>query len=188
MINYINRCLSLVVMFIFLSLSLSIQGVNAEEMSHQGMDHDAMDKKAMEKQSMEDNTMDHKAMGHNGMDKNTKETKSMDHGSMDHHKMDMSDMHHESKQTKKPTQAKLLTLEQIPDSGRSREAGFDGRYNMEPTSKLYDAKTRCANASRGLVMLDNATLAKCETKFQDNPSNSGTMNTSGKKHEPHMMH
>jgi len=179
MINYINRCLSLVMMFIF----LSIHGVNAEEMSHQGKGHDAMGKKAEEKQSM-----DHKAMGHNGMDKNTKETKSMDHGSMDHHKMDMSDMHHESKQTKKPTQAKLLTLEQIPDSGRSREAGFDGRYNMEPTSMLYDAKTRCANASRGLVMLDNATLAKCETKFQDNPSNSGTMNTTGKNHEPHMMH
>jgi len=179
MSNLINRCLTLMV----LSIVLSIHTVNAEEMSHEGMNHDAMDNKSMDKKPM-----DHDAMGHGTMDKNAKETKSMDHDGMDHHNMDMSDMHHQNKQAKKPTQAKLQTLGQIPESGKSREAGFDGRYNMESTSVLYDVKTRCVNASRGLVMLDTMALAKCETNFQGKASGSDVMNSTDKDHKPHMMH
>ena len=60
--------------------------------------------------------------------------------------------------------AKLQQLNKIPTSGRSREATFDGRYNMESTSVINDLDSQCAHASRGLVMLDNATWEKCGGK------------------------
>ena len=35
---------------------------------------------------------------------------------------------------------------------------------MEPTSARYSLATRCAQASRGLIMLDNATWKRCGGK------------------------
>ena len=61
-------------------------------------------------------------------------------------------------------QQQLHKLNRISASGRSREATFDGRYNMESTSVDNDLKTRCAQGSRGLVMLDNATWEACGGK------------------------
>ena len=58
----------------------------------------------------------------------------------------------------------LKPLKAIPPSGRAREAGFDGRYGIEPTSAEYDLATLCAEGSRGLIMLDNATWARCGGK------------------------
>lgn len=58
----------------------------------------------------------------------------------------------------------LKVLKAIPPSGRAREAGFDGRYGIEPTSAEYDLATLCAEGSRGLIMLDNATWERCGGK------------------------
>ena len=55
----------------------------------------------------------------------------------------------------------LNPLSEIPGSGKSREAGFDDRYAMEPTSALDNLSDLCAKGSRGLIMLDRQTLAKC---------------------------
>ena len=60
--------------------------------------------------------------------------------------------------------AKLQKLDKLPDSGRGREATADGRYLMESTSAWNDVETQCAHASRGLVMIDNATWEKCGGK------------------------
>jgi len=59
---------------------------------------------------------------------------------------------------------RLQILDSIPPSGRAREATSDGRYNMESTSVNNDLLTRCAQGSRGLVMLDNETWKKCGGK------------------------
>ena len=58
----------------------------------------------------------------------------------------------------------LTTLNAIPSSGRSREAGFDGRYAMEPTGKSDISVSRCAQGSRGLVMLSNVEWRGCGGK------------------------
>lgn len=58
----------------------------------------------------------------------------------------------------------LSTLREIPPSGRAREAGTDGRYAMEPTTAVNSLATQCAQASRGLIMLDNATWKRCGGK------------------------
>ncbi len=74
---------------------------------------------------------------------------------------------HESHDKTKASYAKvkpkgdLNTLSEIPGSGKSREAGFDDRYAMEPTSALDNLSDLCAKGSRGLIMLDRQTLAKC---------------------------
>ncbi len=55
----------------------------------------------------------------------------------------------------------LETLSEIPKSGKSREAGFDNRYTMETTSAEDKLADLCAKGSRGLIILDRKTLAKC---------------------------
>jgi len=81
----------------------------------------------------------------------------MDHSKMDHSKM----MHMSPPKTKK---GKLAMVKEQPASGKSREAGFDGRYNMEPTTALNSLATQCAQASRGMILLDNKTWARCGGK------------------------
>lgn len=80
----------------------------------------------------------------------------MDHSKMDHSKMQMK------APLVKP--GGLQKLDKLPASGKSREAGFDENYAMESTTVENDLATRCAQASRGLVMLDNATWQKCGGK------------------------
>jgi hypothetical protein len=58
----------------------------------------------------------------------------------------------------------LTQLPSIPPSGKAREAGFDGHHHIEPTSDGADLATLCAQGTRGLIMLDNATWAKCGGK------------------------
>jgi hypothetical protein len=63
-----------------------------------------------------------------------------------------------------PAPGKLGRLDQVPHSGRAREAGSDGRYAMESTTVEASLATRCAQASRGLIMLDNAGWKACGGK------------------------
>lgn len=96
----------------------------------------------------------------------------MDHSRMDHSKMDHSKkgkMDHgmngpKVAQPKAVKKGKLNRLPAMPASGRSREAGYDGRYAMEPTSNRSRLSEQCAQASRGIVMLDNATWKRCGGK------------------------
>ena len=55
---------------------------------------------------------------------------------------------------------------------------------------LDNINTQCANASRGLVMVDNATMAKCDKQFQGNNFNSkrDSIESNGKGDNTHMMH
>jgi hypothetical protein len=84
---------------------------------------------------------------------------------MDHSKMDHSVMGHDMAAMKSASmKGNLSTLREIPPSGRAREAGSDSRYAMEPTTVVNSLATQCAQASRGLIMLDNATWKRCGGK------------------------
>jgi len=80
--------------------------------------------------------------------------------------------------------ATLSTLVTVPSSGKSREAGFDGRYAMEPTSVKADPGEKCALASRGIIILDRVNMQKCGLQ-----SNSMIKKTehSGRKQMDHSM-
>ena len=55
----------------------------------------------------------------------------------------------------------LEVLSRMPNSGKAREAGFDGRYAMEPTTVPSKMVNRCALASRGIIMLDRQSWKRC---------------------------
>jgi len=55
----------------------------------------------------------------------------------------------------------LVILNNMPNSGKAREVGFDGKSTMETTTILDSEFTLCAKATRGLIMIDNALLRKC---------------------------
>lgn len=48
-----------------------------------------------------------------------------------------------------------------PASGKAREAGYDGRDMMESTTAENLASVQCAQAARGLIMLDRAAAVQC---------------------------
>lgn len=77
----------------------------------------------------------------------------------------------------------LQPLEAMPASGKAREGGYDGRYVMESTGHALSAAERCAQASRGLRMLDNASWADCGGKPQG-AAVSGVVNASARSGEP----
>lgn len=60
--------------------------------------------------------------------------------------------------------AKLKQLSEQPGSGKAREAGFDGRHGMEDTGLHNSLAKRCAQASRGIIILDNKTWKRCGFK------------------------
>lgn len=95
-------------------------------------------------------TMDHTKMGHD----------KMDHSKMDHDKMDHSKM----ARMPQPETTDLQVLPVMPPSGVAREGGYDGRYAMESTGTDVAQENRCARASRGLIMMDNAEWARCGGK------------------------
>lgn len=104
--------------------------------------------------------MDHSAMDHGTMDHSAMDHTAMDHSAMDHDAMNDDNVGQGIKSAGE-------TLEKVgvmPASGKAREAGADGRYLMEPTSVHDNLAAQCAKASRGLVMLDNVTWAKCGGK------------------------
>lgn len=78
--------------------------------------------------------------------------------------MDHSMMKHDNHKMASESPMSLETLARVPASGISREGGFDGRYVMESTDISDASAERCAQASRGLVMLDEAGWAQCDRK------------------------
>jgi hypothetical protein len=91
----------------------------------------------------------------------------MDHSTMDHSQMNHSghDMHGPAVgQPKSSATGKLKNLSAMPPSGRAREAGSDGRYAMESTSVNSSIEVKCIQATRGIIMLDNATWKRCGGK------------------------
>lgn len=111
----------------------------------------------------------------------------MDHSQ--HMNMDHSTMQHapSNQMSMKPSQhGKLQRLSEMPASGKAREVGSDGRYAMETTSVSDDIQTKCAKATRGLMMVDNKTWAQCGGKpkgWSEGPGNAKAM-----EHGQHMMH
>lgn len=69
--------------------------------------------------------------------------------------------HHKNTDTDKINPAKL---DIVPVSGIAREGGYDNSFMMESTSAGNSLQTRCAQASRGIIMLDNATWEQCGGK------------------------
>lgn len=49
----------------------------------------------------------------------------------------------------------------LPASGKAREVGHDGRDMMESTTPENFASVQCAQAARGLIMLDRAAAVQC---------------------------
>ncbi len=81
--------------------------------------------------------------------------------------MDHSKMIHDTslKSTSKiQEKAALQKLTTMPASGKVREGGYDGRYIMESTDVANALSARCAQASRGLVMMNNAEWSRCGGK------------------------
>lgn len=110
----------------------------------------------------------------------------MDHSQ--HMNMDHSSMQHAPSEpmSKTPAQkGKLQRLSEMPASGKAREAGSDGRYAMEATSAIDDLQTKCAKASRGLVMVDNKTWEQCGGKPKG--WSEGSNNAEPMDHSQHMM-
>lgn len=102
-------------------------------------------------------------------------TKKAPHSTGDHHadhdmepkSRDMGEHAHHAKPGTKTTVSSsesLQKLKQLPSSGKSREANYDGTYFMHNTSMEQSLEARCALASRGLMMLDNASWKKCGGK------------------------
>lgn len=85
------------------------------------------------------------------------------HEMMGHDTMDMTmEKTIKTEKEKKITKpATLSTLATVPSSGKSREPGFDDRYAMEPTSVQAGFDEKCALASRGIIILDRASMKKC---------------------------
>jgi len=86
---------------------------------------------------------------------------------MDHSKMDHSSMIHDTSlasTAKVQGKATLQKLAVIPASGKAREGGYDSRYAMESTDVSNALSTQCAQASRGLVMMNNAKWSRCGGK------------------------
>ena len=88
----------------------------------------------------------------------------MDHSKMDHSKTGRGMKGPGMAQPKAVKKGRLNQLSTMSTSGRSREAGYDSRYAMEPTSTRTRLSEKCAQATRGLVMLDNATWKRCGGK------------------------
>jgi hypothetical protein len=127
----------------------------------------------------------HMNMDHSNMEQGQSTT--MDHSQ--HMNMDHSTMQHAPSKPMKTLpvkQGQLQRLQEMPASGKGREAGYDGRYAMESTSVNNDLQTKCANATRGLVMVDNETWAQCGGKpkgWSEGPRDAAPMD-----HSQHMMH
>lgn len=91
----------------------------------------------------------------------------VDHSKMDHSSMSRSSMLHDSSLaviSKNQGKAELQKLAAMPASGESREGGYDDRYVMESTDVSNVLKIRCAQASRGLVMMNNTEWSRCGGK------------------------
>lgn len=93
----------------------------------------------------------------------------MDHSKMDHSKMGHGMSGPKVAMTKAVKKGRLDRLSKMPPSGQAREAGSDGRYAMEPTSVRTRRSEKCAQATRGLIMLDNSAWKRCGGKPEGAP-------------------
>lgn len=116
----------------------------------------------------------------------------MDHGqhmSMEQ-KMDHSAMQGKMQKSVPKTTPNLEMLAHMPSSGHAREGGSDGRSVMESIDVTNSQATRCAQASRGLVMLDNAAWSRCGGKPEGaahGPQAAGAKGAVMKGHAGHEM-
>jgi hypothetical protein len=177
--------------FLLFSLSLSAEPVDHSTMHHEEhgeMQHDihqsmqGQNNDASEHMQHHDSSdhMQHDASEHHPGDSEHHENASEHHdhaGMMMHEKtehsmqekhenMQQGNTHHAASNGMTMESAVLPKLKTMPPSGKSREAGYDNRYVMESTSAEDSVATQCAQASRGLVMVDNATWTKCGGKPQ----------------------
>ncbi len=155
---------------------ITVAGFNAAVMAAE-MDHSKMGSNQMEQGNMDNMNMGSKKKksggmkcgggmdmskgkkaGMNGMNSMKGMKGGMKCGGMSGSKMNFKAM------SKKLSAIKLKKKAALPASGKSREAGSDGKYNMEATSSKDSVATQCAKASRGIVMVDNATWARCGGK------------------------
>lgn len=111
----------------------------------------------------------------------------MDHSKMDHSKMGHGMNGPKMPQPKAVKKGSLNSLSAMPPSGRAREAGSDGRYAMEATSTRTRFSEKCAQATRGLIMLDNASWKRCGGKPKG-ASMSVTGQASGQADHSKMKH
>ena len=91
----------------------------------------------------------------------------MNHSGMNHSEMNSSTMQHDMSTVaseKIQGKAVLQKLATMPVSGQAREGGYDDRYVMESTDVADVLQMRCAQASRGLVMIDNVEWSRCGGK------------------------
>ena len=125
-------------------------------------------------------------------------TKEVPHSASEHHAdHNMDTMQHdmtEHAQRGRPitktgasSSENLERLKQLPPSGKSREANYDGSYYMHNTSLEQSLEARCALASRGLMMLDNESWKKCGGK-PIGWSKGITSAQSDNEHSQHMNH
>jgi hypothetical protein len=105
----------------------------------------------------------------------------MDHSAMGH---DMSAMPSAKKMMGSQVNA-LQKLESLPASGEAREGGYDNSYLMESTDAADSLHVRCAQASRGLVMVDNAEWSRCGGK--PTGAAEGVLPVKGGEHAGHQM-
>ena len=104
-------------------------------------------------------------MDHSKMDHSTMEPRAVEPATMDHSKMNMDEavpLDHAKMNMDEAPALHMLTAP--PASGKAREAGFDGTELMESTSADAALAVQCAQASRGLIVVDRATWAQCTGK------------------------
>jgi len=106
----------------------------------------------------------------------------------DHSKMGHGMSGPKMAQPKAVKKGQLNRLPVMSPSGVSREAGYDGRYAMEPTSTRTRLSEKCAQATRGLVMMDNATWKRCGGKPKDAAMGVDSKNIGGQMDHPKMKH
>lgn len=155
---YVQTCLSAAAALIALSLS-------AEPVDHSTMHHSTTPHNEHGDMLQQSPVSEHQ--GHDDM---------MMQEDPEHHMHGQPEgMLHSEQHTKSSGMdiAPLSKLSTMPPSGTSREAGFDGRYAMESTSAQASTAIQCAQGSRGLLMVDNATWAKCGGKPQGWPKGMG---------------
>ena len=186
---------------LLLSLSLSAEPVDHSTMHHEEhgeMQHDTH----QPKQEQDNDASEH--MQHDESDHHSGDGEHHGNVTEHHNHADMiiheeapheamqhtSGEHHAASSSMTMDPAVLTKLQTMPPSGKSREAGYDDRYVMESTSAEDSIATHCAQASRGLVMVDNATWVKCGGKPEGWSKGIGDMaaTVSPMDHSQHMGH
>jgi hypothetical protein len=110
---------------------------------------------------------------------------------MDHSKLNYSEMMHDTSLTtasKTMEKAALQKLVTMPASGKVREGGYDGRYVMESTDVNNALSIRCAQASRGLVVMSNAEWSRCGGKPDGAAQAPQSLNANAKVTNEHAGH